>query len=114
MRAPQIRIIQQDNITRFEVLETFNGGTHRCRHSSKMDRDMRSLGNQSTLRIKTGAGKIFALFDIRRVSSAPQRNTHLLSSRGKQMFEYLERHRIEFSLLRSAHCKGGGSPCYVE
>ena len=95
MRAAVIGRVEDIGIPRPHcALVGFDDGFNRLAHRAQMDRDVRGIGDQATIRCEDGAREIQPFLDIHRVGGIGQRRAHLLGDRHKEVVKHLQHDRV--------------------
>ena len=72
----------------------FDNALNAVAHRSKMDRNMRRIGNESAAGVKQSAGKIEPFLNVHRGRGGLQHNAHFLGDGHEQIVENFEPYRI--------------------
>src|ERR1700733_7998442 len=80
MGSPSVRVVQNHHVPPFQG-QRFHCYFHRNGHGAEVDRHVVAHGNDSSLRIKYGAGVIAALDDVGRNGSAAKGRAHFFGNR---------------------------------
>ena len=91
VRPAQIRVVEDDNISRLQPLrEGLQGGLDRRGHCPQMHGLVRGLGHHFGGGVEQGAGKILPFFHIGGVAGALQGNAHLLGYGDEHILEHFQ------------------------
>ena len=82
----------------------------RAIHRAQMHRHVRRIGDEASLAIEHGAGKIEPLLDVHGIGGVLERHAHLLGDRHEEMVEDLEHDRVGFRSDRLAARHGLDAP----
>src|SRR6266498_2247638 len=100
MRSTQVRVVQQHDVARPELVAR-ERGLDRARHGAEVYRNVRGLRDHPATGVEQRAGEIAALLDIGRERAAAQRRAHLLGDRRAAVAEDLQADRVDRWLVHN-------------